>query len=116
MSGFAGADSDDRKRRRAAEPPKYHAERTPSVFESGRGFQKARTGVAVYGAMPEFSNELLRFEQAEERFHKPYFQPSVTAASSDNPLRVSTSSVSGSIIAARTASSTRMPPAIRVAA
>ena len=108
-AGAAGGQSDAAI---AAERPEHHAQAGADLVQRDGGFRVMLVaGAAADQPMPRLTDCLFRFEQGNHDAS----QPSVMSITRSNALRMSGSSVSGSIMDARMARSMRMPAAIRVA-
>ena len=102
--------------RRPAETPEQHGDAPAHGVEPDGGIGEIRRRVHARGKqVPQLTHRLLGFPGRDlEMGHASY--PVTARTRSKSPLRMSGSSVSGSIIAARMARSRSIPPATRVAA
>src|SRR5690606_12903719 len=104
-------------RRIAAETAKDDLQPRGHVVEPHRRIGKVRRRVEAGGEpVPDLADALLRLPRGDFEMSHGGPQPVTATTTSSRPRRISSSSVNGSIIAARMARSKPMPPAIRVAA
>ncbi len=110
--GSAGAAGRQPDAAIAAERPEHHAQAGADLVQRYGGFRVMLiAGAAADQPMPRLTDCFFRFEQGNHDAS----QPSVMSMTRSNALRMSGSSVSGSIMDARMARSMRIPAAIRVA-
>ena len=110
--GSAGAAGGQPHAAVAAERPEHHAQAGADLVQRDDGFRVMPVaGAAADQPMPRLTDCFFRFEQGNHDAS----QPSVMSMTRSSALRMSGSSVSGSIMDARMARSMRMPAAISVA-